>query len=125
MLQNRGFLKLRNEADGRRYLVIGLKCVFVPLAWISAKVRSHVHHATRSRSRSQEYVPASAAPKKIGPIVTLLPEVAFNKLNEMLAASRFGMISKFAEPLKREFGKGKLANIFIQCSITVHFTFHF
>ena len=37
-------------------------------------------------------------------MVTLLPEVAFNRLNEILAASRFGMISKFAEPLKREFG---------------------
>ena len=34
-----------------------------------------------------------------------LPEVAFNKLNEMFAASRFGIISKFAEPLKREPGK--------------------
>ena len=41
---------------------------------------------------------------KIGPIVTLLPEVAFNKLNEIFAASRFGIINKFAEPLKREPG---------------------
>ena len=48
-----------------------------------------------------------AAPKRIGPIVTLLPEVAFNKLNEILAASKFGIINRFAEPLKRELGNAE------------------
>lgn len=48
-----------------------------------------------------------AAPSKIGPIVTLLPDVAFNRLNEMFAASRFGMINKFAEPLKLELGNAE------------------
>ena len=41
-------------------------------------------------------------------MVTLLPDVDFNRLNEMLAASKFGMINRFAEPLKREFEYAKL-----------------
>ena len=42
-----------------------------------------------------------AAPSRIGPTVTPWPPVIFSTLKRMLAASRFGQISRLASPLQR------------------------
>ena len=41
----------------------------------------------------------ASQPSRIGPMVTPLPTATFNTLKRMLAASRFGQMSRFAEPL--------------------------
>ena len=44
------------------------------------------------------------APSRIGPMVTPSPPVIFSRLNEMFAASRFGITSRFASPFSVESG---------------------
>lgn len=46
-----------------------------------------------------------AAPIRIGPTVTPLPPVIFSTLNRMLAASRFGQISRLASPFSEVSGR--------------------
>src|SRR3954468_5839328 len=45
-----------------------------------------------------------AAPSRIGPTVTPPPAAVLRRLNEMLAASSVGMMSRFASPRSLEFG---------------------
>ena len=52
-----------------------------------------------------KYELAFAAPNKIlDQSLHYYQMLLFNKLNEIFAESKFGIINKFAEPLKREFG---------------------
>ena len=44
------------------------------------------------------------APRRIGPIVIPSPPVILSRLNEMFAASRFGITSRFASPFSVESG---------------------
>src|SRR5881628_1040352 len=46
-----------------------------------------------------------AAPSRIGPMVTPPPPAVLSRLNEMFAASRFGMMRRFASPRSFELGR--------------------
>ena len=49
-----------------------------------------------------------ATPSRIGPSVTPPPEETLSRLNEMFAASTVGITSRFASPLRREFGNAPM-----------------